>query len=63
MWPEMAAPILRAPGICWFFFCWKAPMPINFLVLGGLAFLEGGGRSVDFILMGAGMFLAKVEFE
>ena len=25
--PEMAAPILWAPGIFGFFFCWKTPMP------------------------------------
>ena len=43
--PEMAAPILWAPGI-FCSFCWNIPMPIKFLVLGGggaVGFLQGGG--------------------
>ena len=40
--PEMAAPILWVPGI-FGSFCWKTPMPIEFLVLGGVVgFFEGG---------------------
>ena len=41
----MAAPILWAPDIFWGSFCWKTPMPIKFLLLGGggvcWGFLEG----------------------
>ena len=33
--PEMAAPILWAPGILGFFLQEKTPMPIKFLPLGG----------------------------
>ena len=55
--PEMDAPILWA---FWYFFgsfCWKTPMPIKFLLLGGSwGFLEGGGGSANFIFMGAGNF-------
>ena len=56
--PEMAAPILWAPGI-FGSFCWKTPMPIKFLLLGGggfWVFLEGGGGSANFIFMGVGIF-------
>ena len=56
--PEMAAPILWAPGI-FGSFCWKkTPMPIRFLLLGGgvLGFLGRGGGSANFIFMGAGIF-------
>ena len=44
----------------WFFgsFCWKTPMPIKFLVLGGLGFfLERERGSANFIFMAAGIFL------
>ena len=38
--PEMAAPILWAPGI-FGSFCWKTPMPIKFLVLWGGGWRRG----------------------
>ena len=46
--PEMAAPILWAPGI-FCSFCWKTPTPIKFLLLGGGGgvlgcFQKGGGK-------------------
>ena len=39
-------------------FCWKTPMPIKFLLLGGgvLGFFRGGGGSAYFIFMGVGIF-------
>ena len=40
-------------------FCWITPMPIKFLFLGGGCVgvsWKGGGRSANFIFMGAGMF-------
>ena len=57
--PEMAVPILWAPGIFWFFLlenphAHKIP-PFR----GGgwvLGFLEGGGGSANFIFMGVGIF-------
>ena len=62
--PEIAAPILWAPGI-FGSFCWKAPMPIKYLLLAkggvgsGFVFERGGGGggSANFIFMGAGIFL------
>ena len=54
--PEMAAPILWAPGFFWFFLQEGSPMPIKFLVLGGVGvFLEGGGGSANFTFMGVGI--------
>ena len=50
--PEMAAPILWAPGI----FCWKPPMPIKFLLLGGgggWGFLEGREVEVPILFLWA----------
>ena len=43
--PEMAAPIVWAPGIFWFFLL-ENPVPVKSLVLEGggvVGFLEGGG--------------------
>ena len=38
-------------------FCWKTPMPIKFLLLGGvLGFFRRGGGSANFIFMGVGIF-------
>ena len=57
--PEMAAPILWAPGI-FCSFCWKTPMPVKFCVLGVgrvLGFSGRGGWSANLIFMGAGIFL------
>ena len=57
--PEMAAPILWAPGKI-AFFLQENPMPIKFAVLGGGVFWVCGGgvgRSADFIFMGARIFL------
>ena len=57
--PQMAAPILWAPGIFWFFLlenphAHKIP-PFR----GGFwVFLEGGGGSANFISMGVGIFLS-----
>ena len=56
--PEMAAPILWAPGISWFFLlenphAQKIPL---FRAGGCWGFLEGGGGSANFIFMGAGIF-------
>ena len=59
MGPEMAAPILWAPGKC--VLSAGKPMPIKFLFLGGggiLGFGRGGG-SADFIFMGARIFLIR----
>ena len=56
----MAAPILWAPGIFWFFLlenphAHKIP-PFR----GGFwVFLEGGGGSANFIFMGVGIFPKK----
>ena len=61
--PEMAAPILWAPGI-FGSFCRKTPMPIKFLFLGGGGggvsgrFQKGGGKC-QFIFMGVGIFPHK----
>ena len=45
-------------------FCWKTPMPIKILVLGGLGcFWKGaGGGSANSIFMGVGMFPKKERF-
>ena len=57
--PEMAAPILWAPGIFWLFLlenphAHKIP---PFRGGGGSwVFLEGGGGSANFIFMGVGIF-------
>ena len=56
--PEMAAPILWAPGIFWFFLletphAHKSPPSRGG---GGLGFLRRGGGSADFIFMGVGIF-------
>ena len=57
--PEMAAPIYGRLA-CLGSFCWKNPMPIKFLVLGGRGFLEGGGGgSANFVFMGVRIFLMK----
>ena len=56
--PEMAAPILWAPGI-FGSFCWKTPMPIKFLLLGGgggMIFLLKGGWKCQFYFYGRGDF-------
>ena len=40
-------------------FCWKTPMPIKFLLLGGggcWVFFEGGGWKCQFYFMGVGIF-------
>ena len=53
--PEMAAPILWAPGIFWFYLQEKASTPIKFLVLGGggilgsWVFLGGRGAPILFL--------------
>ena len=55
--PEMAAPILWAPGKIALFLQEK-PMSIKVLLLGGGVFwVLGGGGSADFIFMGARIFL------
>ena len=57
MGPEMAAPILCAPGKNAFFLQEK-PFSIKFRVLGGGVILGFfGGGSADFIFMGARIFL------
>ena len=64
--PEMAATILWAPGIFWFFLLETThahKIPPFFGGGGGFwVFLEGGGRSVNFILMGAGIFLIYIRW-
>ena len=58
--PGVAAPILWAPGIFWFFLLEnpRAHEIPPFRGGGFWAFLEGGGgRSADFVFMGAGIFL------
>ena len=62
--PKLAAPILWAPGIFWFFLlenphAHKIP-PFRGGVLG---FLEGGGGSADFIFMGVGIFPIKGQHD
>ena len=55
--PEMAAPILWAPGENALFLQEK-PVSIKFLLFGGGGILGfGGGGSADSIFMGAGIFL------
>ena len=58
--PEMAAPILWAPGI-FSSFCRKTPMPIKLLVLGGGGVgFEGGGVEVPIMFLWAwGFFRFK----
>ena len=51
--PEMAMPILWAPGIFWFFLL-ENPHALKFLFL-GFFFGWGGGGSANFILMGVGI--------
>ena len=51
--PEMAAPILWAPG-SFALLLQETSMPIKFLVLGGIFFVEGGGGA-DCFFMGAGI--------
>ena len=57
--PEMAAPVLWAPGI-FGSFCWKTPMPIKFPPFrgGGRGFFwKGGGVEVPILfLWGMGIF-------
>ena len=63
--PEMAAPILWAPGKMRSF-CRKTAMPVKFLVLGGGGYFGlgvGGGGSADFIFMGAGIFSELCVFD
>ena len=59
----MAAPILWAPGIFWFFLL-KNPHAHKIPPLRGgfWVFLEGGGGSANFIVMGAGIFPKHLEF-
>ena len=57
--PEMAAPILRTPGIFWFFLLENSHAHTIPRFRGGggcWVFLEGGGGSADFIFMGVGIF-------
>ena len=59
----MAAPILWAPGILWFFLL-KNPHAHKILLGGGFwVFLQGGGGSANFIFMGAGIFSEIPIFE
>ena len=59
---EMAAPILWAPGIFWFFLL-ENPHAHKILPFRGgcWGFLEGGGGSADFIFMGVGIFPKKLS--
>ena len=53
----MAAPILWASGIFWFFLPENPQLPIKFLLLGrGLGFLGGGGWKCQFYFYGRGDF-------
>ena len=57
--PEMAAPILWAPGIFWFFLQENPHARKIPRFLGGsffFFFLWGGGGSANFIFMGTGIF-------
>ena len=58
--PEMAALILWAPGIFWFFLL-ENPMPIKFLLLGGgvLGFFRRRGWKCQFYFYGRGDFSDK----
>ena len=65
--PEMAAPILWAPGIFAFFLLENPHAHKIPLFRGGggsWVFLEGGGGSVNFIFMGVGIFpISKGAFQ
>ena len=59
--PEMAAPLLWAPGILWLFLL-ENPHADKIAPLGGagvLGFFRRGGGSADFIFTGAGIFLIR----
>ena len=58
--PEMAGPILWAPGIVWFFLL-ETPMSIKFLLLGGFAFSCRGGWKCQFYFYGHGDFPLFVQ--
>ena len=60
--PEMAAPILWAPGMFWFFLL-ETLMPIKLLVLGagGGGFEGGGGWKCQFYFYGHGDFSHKFK--
>ena len=61
--PEMAASILWAPGIFWFFLL-ENPMPIKFLLLGGgWGFLEGGVGVPILFLWAWGFFRCNAVFQ
>ena len=62
--PEMAAPILWAPGTFWFFLLENPNAHKIPPVRGGIVgFLEGGGGgSANFIFMGVGIFPRKTNF-
>ena len=53
----MAALILRAPGMFWLFLLQNSHDHKIPRFSGGLGFYGGGGRSANFIFMGAGIFL------
>ena len=56
--PEVAAPILWAPGISAFFLQENRHVHKNSSFWGGIFLgFGGGGGSADFIFMGAGIFL------
>ena len=59
--PEMAAPILWAPGIFWFFLLENPRAHKIPPVMGGgvLGFFRRGGGRADFIFMGVGRKLVK----
>ena len=63
--PEMAAPVLWAPGILGFFLQEKTPMPIKFLLLGGGSglFLEGGVGVPILFLWARGFFRILPVFQ
>ena len=52
--PEMAVPMLWAPGILWFFLQEKTLHPIKFLTLGGVFWDLGGGGKCHFFFFGRG---------
>ena len=55
--PEMAAPILWAPGIFWFFLLANPHAHKIPAFRGGVGFFRrGGGGSANFIFMGVGIF-------
>ena len=60
--PEMASPILWAPGISAFFL--QENLHVHKIPrLGGGCFGFGGGGSADFIFMGAGIFLNNLNHD